>query len=61
MFRKFSTLKAKAVPTLAKGARTGHLIYYAGVFIEGHGFYIYAALGLAIVEATLWIVGHGEE
>lgn len=53
-------LKEKAAKGLAPLARTGHLAYFVGVFIEGHGFYVYAALGLAITEAILWVLGHGE-
>ena len=56
----FKKVKQKAVPALTTGARGGHLAYFLGVFIEGHGFYIYAALALAVIEAVLWIAGHGE-
>lgn len=52
--------KEQAAAHLAPVARTGHLAYFVGVFVEGHGFYVYAALGLAITEAILWVLGHGE-
>lgn len=36
-----------------------HILYFAGVFIEGHGFYTYAAGALLVVNLVGMFGGHG--
>lgn len=39
-----------------------HILYFAGVFIEGHGFYTYAAGVLFLVNvAGVFTGGHADE
>ncbi len=60
MFKALKKVGEEATHGLTPTARTLHLVYFGGVFIESHGFYGYAALGLLVVEGVLWLLGHGE-
>lgn len=36
-----------------------HIVYFAGVFIEGHGFYTYAAGALLVLSLVGVVIGEG--
>ncbi len=55
----FDRIRA-AVPAPTFGRRTGHLVYFGGVFVAGHGLYAYAAGALLVIEGILWLAGQGE-